>query len=301
MPIRSSPGFASCALGMLMALLLGACSETTVKTVEVTITGLDDSAVSVQVDAKLGDLPLQNTLSPFTSSLDTFKAHLSQDDTGELWLQAQAIGPDGCVFQQGNTTVTISDEYSYTATIEMAAQQGCLLVLYKTGGGAGKVTLSTGADTTQTVWTFPRPTDTGDTCPVEEDSPSMKQQVYTLNTQVKLGAAAIPSNNAQTTSYFGGWQEAFSGSGDCDVTIGPGTTTVRVDFLPTEACSLSRFCWEQPRPQGANLRQISGRNTNDVWAVGEAGSMLRWNRAPTSHARSAFPQRPPSSQEPGKI
>lgn len=286
MPISSSPIFASlgrwprlllgcalgCMLGMVLILTLGACAAPTGATVAVTITGLDASAVSVQLDAQLGELPLTSKLPSLTETLDSFTVRLAGEDRGELQLQAQAIGTDGCVMQQGVTTVTIGEPGDYTATIAVAAQQGCVLRVVKSGSGAGRVTLSDG-----TSWDFPTPDDEGDACPVAEDSPTTQEQVYTLNTKVDLHAAALPNENAQTTSYFGGWQEGCAGSGDCSVTIGPGTTTVRLDFLPTEACSLSHFCWEQPRPQGANLRQISGRGSKDVWGVGEAGSMLRWN------------------------
>lgn len=273
MPTRSSSLFALWLCCLCLCLEpLASCSSTSRSTVSVTIDGIDDTVVSVQIDAQLNGLPLVTKLPALEDPLDSFTVNLAEGDTGQLTLQAQAIGSDGCVNKQGSVTVTISDLGSYTATIELTSQQGCLLTVMKTGDGAGRVMLSDG-----TVWDFPKPTAQGDACPVAEDSPSFQQQSYTLKTQVTLRASLIPSGNSLVTSYFGGWGSGCTGSGDCNITISPGTTTVRVNFYPTEVCSLSHFCWEQPRPQGANLRQISGRSADDVWAVGEAGIILRWN------------------------
>ncbi len=41
------------------------------------------------------------------------------------------------------------------------------------------------------------------------------------------------------------------------------------------ACTAnSKWCWEDPLPQGNNLNAVWGSGTNDVWAVGEKGTIL---------------------------
>lgn len=46
-----------------------------------------------------------------------------------------------------------------------------------------------------------------------------------------------------------------------------------------EICSLDRWCWESPRPQGNMLSGVWGSGPTDVWAVGEVGTLLHWDGA----------------------
>src|SRR6266540_3749664 len=44
-------------------------------------------------------------------------------------------------------------------------------------------------------------------------------------------------------------------------------------------CSPDRFCWRNPLPQGNALRGLWGVTPTDAWAVGDRGTMLRWDGA----------------------
>jgi hypothetical protein len=44
---------------------------------------------------------------------------------------------------------------------------------------------------------------------------------------------------------------------------------------PLCSCSAEGFCWENPIPQGYNLQMIWGSGPTDIWAVGDAGTILR--------------------------
>lgn len=44
-------------------------------------------------------------------------------------------------------------------------------------------------------------------------------------------------------------------------------------------CVGDGFCWQNPLPQGNTLRGIWGSSRQDVWAVGDSGTLLRWDGA----------------------
>lgn len=42
-------------------------------------------------------------------------------------------------------------------------------------------------------------------------------------------------------------------------------------------CSSDGFCWEQPLPQGENLRSVWAASEHDAWAVGDNGTLLHYD------------------------
>ena len=46
---------------------------------------------------------------------------------------------------------------------------------------------------------------------------------------------------------------------------------------PTKLCSSDAWCWENPLPQGNYLFGTWGTAPNNAWAVGAAGTILKWN------------------------
>src|SRR5262245_26005951 len=57
-----------------------------------------------------------------------------------------------------------------------------------------------------------------------------------------------------------------------DGSDGDGGTGVAGDF-----CSQGGWCWEDPLPQGNILRGVWGTSATDVWAVGEAATLLHFD------------------------
>lgn len=51
----------------------------------------------------------------------------------------------------------------------------------------------------------------------------------------------------------------------------------RVVPMTPQVCSRSGFCWESPLPQGNPLHGIAGSAADDLWAVGEDGTLLHHN------------------------
>ena len=45
----------------------------------------------------------------------------------------------------------------------------------------------------------------------------------------------------------------------------------------TKICSVDGWCWENPLPQGNTLTGVWGTSASNAWAVGQAGTILKWN------------------------
>jgi hypothetical protein len=64
---------------------------------------------------------------------------------------------------------------------------------------------------------------------------------------------------------------------------GSGVAVTGQDFTATPStetgsqCSPDGWCWENPRPQGNQLRAVWSVSATDVWAVGEGGTIQHWN------------------------
>lgn len=105
---------------------------------------------------------------------------------------------------------------------------------------------------------------------------------YDLPLGTQLSLEALP---ATTRSYFLGWEGDCAGP-TCRAVIGSGVLRVRALFGQTRVCSRDCFCWENPAPQGNVLVGLWASSPRDVWAVGDRGTVLRynglvWNRVET--------------------
>ena len=57
-----------------------------------------------------------------------------------------------------------------------------------------------------------------------------------------------------------------------------GVLSNEVEVTPSKPlCGAGAWCWSNPRPEGNKLRAIAGSAANDVWAVGDAGTIVHWN------------------------
>ncbi len=73
---------------------------------------------------------------------------------------------------------------------------------------------------------------------------------------------------------MGGGGGSMGGGGgddlDSGMPMGGGIGPLNARLCPFDAC------WENPLPQGNTLTAVWGRNADDVWMVGEVGTVLRW-------------------------
>ena len=54
----------------------------------------------------------------------------------------------------------------------------------------------------------------------------------------------------------------------------------------TLLCGSTQWCWEYPLPQGTDLHQVWGSGANDVWAVVEHGTIIRFDGTAMSSSAS---------------
>jgi hypothetical protein len=65
------------------------------------------------------------------------------------------------------------------------------------------------------------------------------------------------------------------GAGAMDAGAAGAGGSLAINAVPS--CSKDGWCWSTPAPQGNPLYAISGSGPSDVWAVGEAGTIVHWD------------------------
>lgn len=187
-------------------------------------------------------------------SLSRITVEFAVGTRGEAVFLAQAEVSSGCVLGSGQTTVQIEDDVAYDADarIELASLIRCgvhafLLTVEKTGLGQGTVTSEPA----------------GMVC----DASCLKQTFeFRALSQVKL--LAQPKGNDLFDGFSGGCQSI---STECTFTITK-DTTVRAAFNQCHG-----FCAMPPTGTNEDLFAVWGSSATDVYAVGAAGVVLRWD------------------------
>jgi hypothetical protein len=97
------------------------------------------------------------------------------------------------------------------------------------------------------------------------------------------GTLLSPATPVTMTCVASGGQTLAVACGGCCTPDGVNTVCglPGLDGCPSPPrallCSVDRWCWEGPLPQGNTLRSIWGSAANDVWAVGDLGTILHWD------------------------
>ncbi len=250
---------------VISLLVFSSCSSSR-PVIHVTLDGLTDSITTLTVTGTLGSRALdgdRRVLKDVSSSFDVF---LQNGDTGALTLEIGAVADTGCQVAVGtSSTITIAaDTNSYDAEITLdydSANQGCQLIVNKRGTGSGTVT-------------------GGVPCEFTGDATQLCSASFVIGTQVTL--------NTETSggSYFAGWAGVCSGSASCTVTISSLPQRVTAAILPSKLC-VGSICWEHPLPQGSSLNAVFGVSSEDLWMIGEQGTLLHWNGVWTESSTAA--------------
>jgi len=99
----------------------------------------------------------------------------------------------------------------------------------------------------------------------------------------ELGKAITLTATPQSGSLASGWSIGCTGAG-ATCTFTPTLdepVQVGINFAlqppsqPPALCNAAGFCWENPRPQGNRLNDVAVLPSGEVWAVGEAGTVVR--------------------------
>jgi hypothetical protein len=76
----------------------------------------------------------------------------------------------------------------------------------------------------------------------------------------------------------GGVANAVAGAGGADAGQGGAVDAgAQVATAAVGGCTQDGWCWSTPSPQGNDLYSVWGSSATDVWAVGEAGSIVHWD------------------------
>ena len=92
-----------------------------------------------------------------------------------------------------------------------------------------------------------------------------------------VGTPVVLATTADPKSYGTSYSGLCTGTSGCNFTFsGPGTVTAGI---AARVCSSGNWCWHNPLPQGNTLRAVWGAASNDVWAAGDAGTLLHFDGA----------------------
>ncbi len=72
----------------------------------------------------------------------------------------------------------------------------------------------------------------------------------------------------------------------CNLITGRCDASAAVSPKPAPLCNPGGFCWENPLPQGNDLYRAWGRAKNDVWFVGDYGTLLHCEVGPAPPRRT---------------
>lgn len=252
-----------------LALLAVRCGPTQA-IIDVDVTGLDGTVVGMDIRPQLGGVDTTAAVQPIRMNFEHFQIRVAEGQLGMMKIDLNTRDEAGCDVSTASTELNLEYPGNYNITMNLEARPGCTLILRKAGEGPGEVSLSDG-----TKWTFDRLDPMAMTCPLQNTSYVIEQKQFSPGTEVTL-SGSIPEAFRRET-YFAGWSGGCSGVSVCKVQIDSHQHVIDVGFLPTVVCSDDRVCWENPRPQGTSLFRVLGRGPNDVWAVGDAGRILRWN------------------------
>lgn len=219
----------------------------------VSVAGLTPEVSSLYVSTTLNGLPAQQG-TEITGRLDKFAIYLPLDTSGTLSINVVARSSERCLVSSGMTDVAVAPapptriDASVTLKATAAgAPKACALTVQVRGKGkvtsmpAGIDCTGNGIKTSECSFDFP------------------------VGTMVTLNASY------DAKSYGLAWSGACTGNGACSFQHQkPSTVAVGI---AGRVCSANNWCWYSPLPQGNTLRALWGSAADDLWAVGDFGTI----------------------------
>lgn len=240
-------------LAIAVALLVG-CSGTGPRV----LVSLDGEILpSVSAFRVTGQTSDADPMSPATLNnsiekrFNSFFVQLPSNPQGVLHLQVDGLRQGDCAILRGtsDTPVELAVEQGVTVSMSVLAEPECQLKL--TVLGTGTVRCSALAPTGSAS--------TGDGC----------ESQFALGQKIRLRPEPVPG------SVFLGWSGDCEGRADCEQAIRSQPIVATARFHSTRFCTKEAICWESPLPTGAGFLGLWSGPDGELWAVGQAGAILR--------------------------
>lgn len=231
-------------------------------TVLVSVEGLTPDIASLNVTTTLNGAPSKQSIPELTTRLDKFAIYLPRNTAGTLGVKIVGHSVENCVVAKGEGQIDVKPApptfVPMTVSISTASVgSGKQCALKVEVRGKGKVTSSpAGIDCSNSDF---------------KSAPVTCSADFAVGTSITLSADT--GNDPKILgAVFGG---LCSGTNTCTTTFaGPGT--VKVGFAP-RICSPDNWCWQNPLPQGLTLRGVWGAASDDIWAVGDYGTIMHYD------------------------
>lgn len=222
--------------------------------------GTSPDTDSVTVTFSINGTP--DRRSPYTFQKNTAYFGIDLPDPGSSASAKIAVETyaASCLIGSGQTQVSISSGQTYEGDITVnTTPKACPLVIKKTGDG--------------NVQSDHSELDCGQACTAK----------FPIGTKVTL--SAVPSVTGSRYQWGG---KCTGSNSTCTVTI-DSAVTASIDFTP-RICTPAGFCWEYPRPLGADLYGAWVAPDQTLHAVGAYGTFVRGNGVTWSTINTGTPQ-----------
>lgn len=242
-----------------LLLLLAGCGSRAVVTVFLQGDTSNVRYLRVRSQVDVAGAAVKQTLPespPIESRLSAFEVLLPEQAQGTLALQVDGLRTGQCAIAHGETElpVDVAQREGVTIYLSALASPECRLSVRVEGKGAVSCTpLSVRSDQEGTKETLSTSCD----------------QAFSIGEQVHVQPTPDPG------WAFLGWSDGCKGRNDCEPKITAAPIQITASFVSTRLCNQDGVCWENPLPTGSNLRGIWADASGELWAVGDAGTILR--------------------------
>lgn len=254
------PGSASwpCLLSLLGAILASGCGAGRVL-VDIEVPDIPSEVRSLSFAVRWPQAAGERPRQTVTERLDHFRLVLPGDLSGELRVRVDGIGDGRCALATGEGATVLRPGEGAALVIRLAPRSdgGCQVRADRSGDGAGHLL----------AWRRDTPDEAPARCDPDCRFPAP------LYPGERLRIEAVPAVGSQFLGYSG----PCEGTGVCEVGVEAGDLLIGAAFVRGVACEEDGWCWQRPLPSGQTLLDLWGTHEDDLYAVGAAGAVLRWN------------------------
>lgn len=217
--------------------------------VRVTVNGINNDVQFLRVYVSVNDAMLPRSPRVFENNNSKFWIPIDQSTHGSISITVEAL-KETCQIANGKIDGEIRSDQVTDFAVNLAFLPSRLCRVSITTKGEGSVVSN------------PTGINCGSSC--ESDFP--------------YGTALTLTATPKVPTFPAAWRGLCEGKqGVCTITLNQ-SVQLGVDFVP-KVCNSANWCWESPLPQGNSLAASWVAPDNTVYAVGDAGTAIKWNGA----------------------